>query len=109
MAERLERFPGGPTQGAHAWEEWLDGSPWLLRRGEDCEIETASMRPAASRAAKAAGKRVHTRVISDEQGEALAIEAYGTWLSSRATRLVPIRRHDCPKHPLRYRRLTRAP
>lgn len=73
MAKKLDAFPGGP---AYDWDKWLDGSPWLLRKGEDYEIDTASMRAAASRAAKARGKKARTRVIRDQDGtEALAIEA----------------------------------
>jgi hypothetical protein len=73
MAERLKAFPGGPR---YDWDNWLDGTPWLLRKGEDYDIDTDSMRAAASRAAKQRKKKVRTRVIADERGEGLALEAY---------------------------------
>lgn len=77
MAKRLDRFPGGPTRDRYDWDQWFDGEPWLLKKGEDYEIATASMRAAVSRAAKDAGKKVRTRVGSDSAGtETLVIQAY---------------------------------
>lgn len=76
MAKRLDAFPDGPTRDKYPWDEWLDGSVWLLRKGEDYGITTPSMRAAASRAAKAAGKKVRSRIIKDDDGEALVVQAY---------------------------------
>lgn len=76
MAKRLKEFPGGPTRGRYPWEEWLDGSVWQLRKDEDYSISTASMRAAASRAAKAAGKRLQSRITKDDDGEGLVIQAH---------------------------------
>jgi hypothetical protein len=77
MAEKLKEFPGGPTRGKYRWDLWLDGSAWLLRKGDDYEISSLSMRAVASRAAKAAGKKVRTRLRKDPDGsEALIIQAY---------------------------------
>lgn len=74
MAEKLSAFPGRPP---YDWDRWLDGAPWRLRKGEDYDIDTASMRAAVSRAAKARGKRVRTRLVRDEDGaEALVVQAY---------------------------------
>jgi hypothetical protein len=39
LARKLKEFPGGPTRGRYPWDQWLDGSVWLLRKGEDYEIE----------------------------------------------------------------------
>jgi hypothetical protein len=75
MAKKLKAFPGSPS---YEWDQWLDGSPWLLRRGEDYEIGTASMRAAVSRAARQRGKTVKTKALIDEDGvEALAVQAFG--------------------------------
>ena len=76
MAEKLEEFPGGPTRTTYPWGQWLDGSVWLLRKGEDYEVETASMRAAASKAAKAHGKKLRTRIVTENGTEGLAIQAY---------------------------------
>ena len=74
MAKRLNSFPRGPS---YDWDRWLDGSPWLLTRGADFEIDIASMRAAASRAAKARGLRVRTSAVQDADGsDALAVQAY---------------------------------
>jgi hypothetical protein len=73
MARKLDAFPGGPP---YDFDRWFDGSPWLLRKGEDFEIDIASMRAAVSRAAKARGLKVRTKLIRDDDGtEALAIQA----------------------------------
>ena len=74
MATKLSAFPGVPP---YDWDQWLDGSAWLLRKGEDYDIESASMRAAASRAAKERGKRVRTAVVTDDNGvESVAVQAY---------------------------------
>jgi hypothetical protein len=78
VARKLKSFPGRrATSRAYPWEQWLDGSVWLLRSGEDYSITTDSMRAAVSRAAKQAGKRARTSVVEDDDGtEALAVQAY---------------------------------
>lgn len=76
MAKRLKEFPGEHVRDRYPWDEWLDGSAWLLRRGDDYTITTASMRAAASRAATERNKRVRTSAQEDDGAEALAIQAY---------------------------------
>ncbi len=77
MAKRLREFPGGPTRGKYPWDQWLDGSVWQLQKGQDYDIGTPSMRAAASRAAKAAGKKVRTRARKGKGGsEVLIVQAY---------------------------------
>lgn len=61
------------------WDEWLDGNPWRLKKGEDYDVATVSMRAAAFRAAKAAGKSVRTRITEADGIETLVIQAYGDW------------------------------
>lgn len=41
MAKRIKPI-GGKTKLDYPWNEWLDGSAWLLTRGEDffCSIES---------------------------------------------------------------------
>ena len=75
MAERLDEFPSGATK--YPWEDWLDGSIWLLRKGVDYDIGTPSMRQAVARAAKASGKQLRTRTEREKDGtEALIIQTY---------------------------------
>ncbi|MGN6257119.1 MAG: hypothetical protein ACTHN3_05115 [Solirubrobacterales bacterium] len=76
MAQKLEEFPGGPGKSKYPWDEWFDGSPWLLRRGEDYSTNTESFRAIASRAAKVEGKQLRTRLVKDEGQDAIAIQAY---------------------------------
>ena len=77
MAKELDVFPGGPTRGKYPWEDWLNGNPWELEPGEDFDIDLASMRAVASRAAKHAGKKLRSRVLHREgKPDALVIQAY---------------------------------
>jgi hypothetical protein len=77
MPRKLKRFPEPKRRGKYPWEEWLDGSVWLLRHGEDYETSSASMRAIATSAAKTAGKRLRTQVTEDDDGtEALVIQAF---------------------------------
>jgi hypothetical protein len=77
MAEKLEEFPGGgiPTRAKYPWGEWLDGSPWLLRKGEDYLTNTDSFRAVANKAARDRDKKLKTRTIKDDEGEGIAIQA----------------------------------
>ncbi len=76
MPRKLKQFPEPKRRGKYPWDAWLDGSVWLLRRGEDYETSSASMRAIATSAAKTAGKRLRTQVTEDEDGtEALVIQA----------------------------------
>jgi hypothetical protein len=80
VAEKLENFPGGArTKGGgrkYPWDEWLDGSIWLLRKDEDYSSTTLSFRATISKTAKREGKKVRSRTVKDERGEGLAIQAY---------------------------------
>ncbi len=76
MPRQLDEFPKAKRRGKYAWDEWLDGRVWLLRKGEDYTTTTPSMRASAAKAARGAGKRLRTRVTTDEDGtEALVIQA----------------------------------
>lgn len=78
MAEKLEEFPGGdiPTRAKYPWDEWLDESPWLLRKGEDYFTKTDSFRAVANKTARDRGKQLRTRTVKDADGEGIAIQAY---------------------------------
>ena len=77
MAKKRKEFPGGPTRGRYDWSTWLNGDVWELESGDDFEVDIASMRAIASRAAKQAGKKLRTRVIHNEDGtDSLVIQAY---------------------------------
>ncbi len=75
-ARVLPEFPDQRRKGKYPWDEWLDGQVRLLRKGEQYSTETATMRAVASSAAKKAGKRLRSKVMTDEDGcEALVIQA----------------------------------
>jgi len=66
MAQLLDKFPARD----YPWGEWLDGSPYGLKRGEDFDTDVASMRVTVYRAAKRRGIRVRTMV----EGDVLSIQ-----------------------------------
>lgn len=45
MAERITSLPKRPVGGPrkYPWDEWTDGSAWRIQRGEDFDVEPASM------------------------------------------------------------------
>jgi hypothetical protein len=60
----------------YPWDEWLDGHPWKLRRGEDFDTSIASMRAIASKAARSEGMTLRTQATKDDDGaEVLIIQA----------------------------------
>jgi hypothetical protein len=76
MAKQLDEFPRQKRRGKYPWEEWLNGHVWLLRKGEDYETSSSSMRAIAASAAKSAGKRLRTQVSRDDDDtETLVIQA----------------------------------
>ena len=77
MARELDEFPKATRRSKYKWDQWLNGKPWLLRQGEDFQTSSESFRAVASRAAAAEGKRLRTRLTSDDDGtKAIVIQAY---------------------------------
>jgi hypothetical protein len=78
VATKLNDFPSRKRRSKYPWAEWLDGSTWKLRRGEDFQTTGESMRATAVKAAQAAGKNIRTQVTTDQDGtEVLVLQAYG--------------------------------
>lgn len=67
MAERLESYDGfiGGSHGSYP-AEWLDGSVWRLKRGEDFAVRVASLRGALHQRAKREGGGLKTRVPDED-------------------------------------------
>lgn len=75
-AKVLAEFPDQKRRSKYPWEEWLDGRVFLLRKGEQYNTGTETMRAVASSAAKKAGKKLRSKITKDEDGcEALVIQA----------------------------------
>lgn len=71
MARRLKRYDFGDRyrnngRGGHPWDDWLDGSPWRLKRGEDFAASVKNFQAHASRAATARGLSIMTARESDD-------------------------------------------
>lgn len=75
MATQLNSFPGrrGP-QGRYPWDEWTNGRPWRITRGEDYDVPTENMRVNLHMRASSMGRKVKTRKIADDQGEGLIFQ-----------------------------------
>ena len=77
MARRLkDDYNFGGTRGRHdlyPWDEWLDGSVWRIRRGEDFEVSIVAIRSAVHQAAARRGHKVET---ATEDEDTLVLRAY---------------------------------
>ena len=76
VPRKLKSFPARQRRTKYPWDQWLDGSVWELRKGSDYDIDTLSLRALAGKAAKRAGTRVRTKLIRNNRGESLVIQAY---------------------------------
>lgn len=77
MGKRLEKFPDDKApqaQRRYPWDEWADGSPWEIRRGDDYPIATENMRVNLHMKADQLGGRVRTKKVTDEEGEGLVFQ-----------------------------------
>jgi len=75
MAERITELPTGRGARSSVNDEWLDGSPWKLTKGEDYERSTSAQRAALSAAGRARGLRLRSRVGREQDGtECLLIQ-----------------------------------
>ena len=57
----------------YPWDEWLDGQPRKLTRGEDFQVSPHSFGRAAHAAARVRGKRLRTSI---EGVDIITIQAY---------------------------------
>lgn len=67
MAKLLETFEF--TRGSapkYPIDQWLDGNIWELKRGEDFDVKTTTLRARLSRAAKAKGMKVSAKVVDED-------------------------------------------
>lgn len=74
MAQQLQAFPS-TSVASGAFDEWLDGQPWMLIAGEDFTGSIATLRAALRNAAAKRGLKVRTRALEHEGQSALAIQA----------------------------------
>ncbi|HEY6312886.1 MAG TPA: hypothetical protein VIY52_19080 [Streptosporangiaceae bacterium] len=75
MATQLNTFPGPrPPQGRYPWDEWTNGRPWRITRGEDYDIPTENMRANLHMRASSMGRKVQTQKTTDDQGEGLIFQ-----------------------------------
>jgi hypothetical protein len=74
MARKLEDFPSRPSTARYPWDEWLDGSPWELVRGDDFQAKPTTFRANAQTQAKKRGGRVRSRAIDVDGREAVVIQ-----------------------------------
>jgi hypothetical protein len=73
MAKRLDTFPT-PAGARYPWEEWLDGSVWELRQGQDFTAKLPTFRANAQTQAKKRGGVIRSRRVEVDGGEAVVIQ-----------------------------------
>lgn len=75
MATQLSTFPGpSAPQGRYPWDEWTNGRPWRITRGEDYDIPTENMRANLHMRASSMGCKVQTHKATDDRGEGLIFQ-----------------------------------
>ena len=68
MAERVAKFPEGVSESRkrkYPWEEWTDGSIWVITRGVDFKVGIDVMRMTLYNRARLAGTKVEVRRVSE--------------------------------------------
>lgn len=64
MATKLAALP---KKSGHPWDEWTDGSVWLIQRGADFPGKVESMRTRLYGKARELGKDLDIRVNKDAE------------------------------------------
>lgn len=68
MAERLPSFDFDKTSKRHEgypWEEWQDGSPWLILQDQDFSVDLKSMQSQLYLRGKATNMQVRAQIQTD--------------------------------------------
>jgi hypothetical protein len=76
MATRLDTFPGDDARPPrrYPWDQWTDGSPWQIRRGEDYDVPTENMRVSLHMKADSLACKVRTHKFDDDHSEGLIFQ-----------------------------------
>jgi hypothetical protein len=56
------KFPPRANEEKYPWKKWFDGSVWLIKQGEDFDVDIESMRSAIYMAASRHEVKVRTHV-----------------------------------------------
>lgn len=67
MARRLEAFPASAS-ARYPWDQWLDGSPWELVRGEDFHSKLSTLRANAQVQARKRGGHARSKAVTTQDG-----------------------------------------
>lgn len=69
MAERIDNLtPFRGRRAMYPWEQWMDGSAWRIRRGEDFQVSAESMAQHIRNRARDRGMSAHARLTDDGDG-----------------------------------------
>jgi len=74
MARIIEESPPEWRARRYPWQEWLDGKPRVLTRGEDFTVSLVAMQRHFVRMARERGLQGYTRVISPTEIAVQAVE-----------------------------------
>jgi hypothetical protein len=85
MARIIDEFPAEWRRRRYPWQEWLDGKPRILARGEDFTVSLVAMQRHFVRTAKERGLQGHTRIISPTE---IAVQAVAREIEDAETRSV---------------------
>lgn len=77
MAKRVKAFKNSDTDTTprrYPWVEWMDGSIWEIRQGEDYDVPTENMRVNLHERGKRYAHVVKTEKFTDGKGEGLRFQ-----------------------------------
>jgi hypothetical protein len=67
MAKKIKKYEfRSAVRNQYPWEQWLDGSIWVLTHGEDFETDPVKFRTTIYQAARRHNKVVRTAVDDNE-------------------------------------------
>ena len=77
MAAVIDSIFDPNSNSRYPWHLWLDGQCWELKKGEDFTTTPDSFRSGAVNRARLNDLRLRTRILSDDNGDRVIIQAFG--------------------------------
>jgi hypothetical protein len=69
VAERIDNLtPFKGRKPIYPWHEWMNGTAWRIRRGEDFDVSAESMAQHIRNRARDRGLSAHARLTDDGEG-----------------------------------------
>lgn len=73
MAQKIDKWPESVSTG-YPWDEWLDGSIWKLKAGEDFKAKMHTFRSNAGTQARKRGGKLRSRKVEENGDEYIVMQ-----------------------------------